>query len=221
MFVTPSGKKFWRFRYMWLGREKMLSMGEYPDTSLELARKKTLDARALLAQNIDPSADRVEKAAQAKVADANTFEAVAKIWFGKQTMADSTRVRDSRILGYLYKEIGSRPIGTVDAAILLAALEAIEQRGAETAHRARILAGKVLPYAITKKLATRDWSVDLKDSLCEVTEEHHPAITEPKAFGPLLLAIDAYQGQPSTVAALRLAPMVFHGTDSRGVCVPR
>ena len=26
--VAPSGKKFWRFRYMWLGREKMLSMGE-------------------------------------------------------------------------------------------------------------------------------------------------------------------------------------------------
>ena len=69
-----------------------------PHTSFELARKKTLDARALLAQNIDPSADRVEKAAQAKVADANTFEAVAKIWFGKQTMADSTRVRDGRIL---------------------------------------------------------------------------------------------------------------------------
>ena len=35
--ITPSGKKFWRIRYMWLGREKMLSMGEYPHTSLELA----------------------------------------------------------------------------------------------------------------------------------------------------------------------------------------
>ena len=94
-FVTPSGKRFWQFRYMWLGREKMLSMGEYPHTSLELARKKVLDARALLAQNIDPSADRVDKAAQAKVADLNTFEA-------KQTLADSTRARDGRILRYLY-----------------------------------------------------------------------------------------------------------------------
>ena len=80
-FVAANGKKFWRFRYQWLGREKMLSMGEYPHTSLELARRKTLEARALLAQNVDPSTDRVEKAAQAKVADANTFEAAAKIWF--------------------------------------------------------------------------------------------------------------------------------------------
>ena len=85
----------------------MLSMGEYPHTPLELARKKTLDARALLAQNVDLSADRVERAAQVKLPDANTFEAVAKVWFGKQTVADSTRVRDGRILGYLYKELGS------------------------------------------------------------------------------------------------------------------
>ena len=69
--VAPSGKKFSRFSYMWLVREKMLSMGEYPHTSLELARKKTFDARALLAHDIDPSVDRVERAAEAKVADAN------------------------------------------------------------------------------------------------------------------------------------------------------
>jgi len=98
-FVTPSGKRFWRFRYQWLGREKMLSMGEFPHTSLALARQKTLAARALLAQNIDPSADRVEKVAQAKVAEANTFKHVAEDWFKKQSMADSTRVRDGRLLG--------------------------------------------------------------------------------------------------------------------------
>ena len=108
-FVAPSGKKFWRFRYQWLGREKMLSMGEYPHTSLELARKRTLEGRALLAQNIDPSADRVERAAQAKAADANTFEAVAKVWFSKQTMADATRVRDGHELeGGQDREPGKR-----------------------------------------------------------------------------------------------------------------
>ncbi len=208
--VATNGKKYWRFRYQWLGREKMLSMGEYPHTSLELARKKTLDARALLAQNIDPSIDRVEKAAEAKIADANTFEAVGKTWFDKQKMADSTRVRDGRILGYLYKELGARPIGTVDAAILLAALEKIEARGThETAHRARTLAGKVLRYAITKKLAIRDWSVDLKDSLSPQTVTHRAAVTNPKQLGKLMLSIYNYDGQPATVAALKLLAMTF------------
>ena len=54
----------------------------------------------------------VWRAAEAKAADANTFEAVGKLWFDKQTMSESTRVRDGRILGYLYKELGLRPIGT-------------------------------------------------------------------------------------------------------------
>jgi hypothetical protein len=50
-FVTPSGKKFWRYRYQWLRREKMLSFGEYPATSLKLAREKRDAARALLAEH--------------------------------------------------------------------------------------------------------------------------------------------------------------------------
>ena len=76
MFGRAQRKKVLGLRYMRLGREKMLSMGEYPHTSLELARRKTLDARA---HNIDPSVDRVERAAEAKVADAITFEAVSTV----------------------------------------------------------------------------------------------------------------------------------------------
>jgi len=79
MFGRAQRKKVLGLRYMRLGREKMLSMGEYPHTSLELARRKTLDARDLLAQNIDPSVDRVKRAAEAKVADANTFAAVSTV----------------------------------------------------------------------------------------------------------------------------------------------
>jgi outer membrane biogenesis lipoprotein LolB len=62
-FVTPNGKKHWRFRYQYLGKEQMLSMGEFPATSLALARKERDDARALLAENINPSKDRKDKLA--------------------------------------------------------------------------------------------------------------------------------------------------------------
>ena len=185
-FVAANGKKFWRFRYQWLGREKMLSMGEFPATSLALARKKRDDARTLLAQNIDPSADRQKKLEQAKVSEANTFQAVGIEWFskrqsaktknGEKIMADATGVRDGRILAYLYKELGFRPIAQIDGQILLAALHTIEARGSETAHRARSLAGKVFRFAITQGKATRDWSVDIKDQLTEVgDEENRPA----------------------------------------------
>jgi hypothetical protein len=34
LLVQPNGSKWWRFRYEWNSKEKMLSMGTYPDTSL-------------------------------------------------------------------------------------------------------------------------------------------------------------------------------------------
>lgn len=58
LLVQPSGGRWWRFRYRYGGREKLLSLGTYPDTSLKLARQKREDARQLLAANVDPSAQR-------------------------------------------------------------------------------------------------------------------------------------------------------------------
>ena len=62
------------------GREKLLSLGTYPDTSLKLARSKLDDLRKQLAAGQDPSAVRKER----KSATANTFEAVANDWLAKQ-----------------------------------------------------------------------------------------------------------------------------------------
>lgn len=84
--------------------------------------------------------DRQQKREHAKVADANTFKTVAEDCFKKQKTAESTRVRDGRILGYLCEEPGARPVAEIDAANLLAAVEKIEARGAhETAHRVNLL----------------------------------------------------------------------------------
>ena len=45
--VSPSGGKWWRLKYRFAGKEKLLSMGTYPDTWLKLAREKRDRARAL------------------------------------------------------------------------------------------------------------------------------------------------------------------------------
>ena len=76
LLVYADGRRGWRFRYRYGGREKLLSMGTYPDTNLKLAREKRDDARSSLAATIDPSAKRqAEKRAQVE-----TFEAVARDW---------------------------------------------------------------------------------------------------------------------------------------------
>jgi Arm DNA-binding domain len=73
MLVTPPGGRLWRLRYRMHGREKLISLGAYPDVTLKRAREKRDDARKLIADGIDPSARRkAERGARAE-----TFEAVA------------------------------------------------------------------------------------------------------------------------------------------------
>src|SRR5690606_8298040 len=91
LLVSPAGK-YWRFNYRYLGKQKTLAVGVYPDTSLEDARGRRDEARALLAKDIDPSLmKRVAKQAK-QHANENTFQAIALEWHVKQsvTWADST-----------------------------------------------------------------------------------------------------------------------------------
>ena len=64
LLVNPNGAKWWRLKYRFDGKEKLLSLGVYPDVGLKDAREKREAARKLLASGVDPSINRkVQKAA--------------------------------------------------------------------------------------------------------------------------------------------------------------
>jgi integrase len=207
--VAPGGGRWWRFKYSLAGREKLLSLGTYPDTGLGSARQRRDDARQLVADGIDPSVKRQE----AKAALANTFEGIAKEWLELQRKKLSARTFEKKagwFKDFLYPYIGRQPITSVTAQDLLRALKRIEVRGLhETAHRARSNAGNVFRYAIATGRAERDVSADLRGALAPVVTTNRAAITEPARVGELLRKIHAYRGQPATEAALKLAPLVF------------
>ncbi len=83
LLIAPAGGKWWRLKYRFGGKEKLLSLGTYPEVSLKQARIKRDTARSQLANGIDPGEHR--KAAKASQADshADSFEIVAREWFGK------------------------------------------------------------------------------------------------------------------------------------------
>ncbi|MDP1557842.1 MAG: site-specific integrase, partial [Nitrosomonas sp.] len=86
----------------------------------------------------------------------------------------------------------------------------IESRGAhEKAQRTREYVGRVFRYAIQTGRAERDPSGDLRGALTPVKAKHHASITDPKAIGALLRAIDGYIGSYTTKCALQLAPLAF------------
>ncbi len=171
--VTPSGGKWWRFKYRYAGKEKRLSVGVYPDVELRKARKRISDARQLLVDGIDPSQNRKATKAATEERAANSFEVVAREWVAKQ-MPNWAKSHGSRVLARfehdIFPWIGGRPVAEVTAPELLTVLRRIEGRGAlETAHRALNTCGQVFRYAIATARAQRDPSGDLRGALPAVT----------------------------------------------------
>ncbi|MFC4307605.1 tyrosine-type recombinase/integrase [Steroidobacter flavus] len=209
LFVTPTGSRLWRLKYRIHGKEKLLALGSYPEVSLKRAREKRDDARSLIADGIDPAAKK--RAEREATADTLAVIADEYIELRREHMSARTLSKARWILDdWLLKYLGSRPIATIKAADILSVCRRLESRGKlETAHRTRALAGRVLRYAVATGRLERDPTADLRGALAPVTVRHHSAITDPQQIGELLRAIDEYQGQPATAAALRLAPLVF------------
>ena len=213
VLVAPTGGKLWRLKYRYAGKEKLLSLGAYPEVSLADARIKRDEARKQLHDGVDPGeARKAVKRARASSA-ANSFEAIAREWHTKfaDTWAPSHADRVLRLLERdVLPWIGHRPIADIAAPELLAVLRRIESRGAlETAHRARIYAGLVFRYALHTGRADRDPASDLRGALPPKRDGHFSAATNPEQLGDLLRALDGYKGSPVVRAALLLAPMVF------------
>lgn len=215
LMVTPSGGKLWRFRYAFSGKEKLLSLGAYPDVSLAGARDRRDQARKQLANGIDPSEQRkAAKATRAGLA-ANTFEVIGREWYAK-AMADKAETTKQKLLRRLevdvFPWIGARPVADLLPADLVRIIERIEQRGAvDLAKRVYNAVGRIFKYAVTKGFANSNpaQTIDLNLILTQKGVQHHASVTDPKAVGELLRAIDGFTGAFITRCALRMAAYTF------------
>lgn len=213
VLVRSSDARYWRMDYRWGGKRRTLALGVYPMVSLAEAREKRNQAKKLLASGIDPSAQRKLEGLLAKAAAENTFRLVSEEWLGKlarEGRAAATLGKITWLLELAYPEIGERPVAAITPPELLTVLRKVEARGRyETARRLRSTCGQVFRYAISTGRAERDPSADLRGALTAPRVKHRAAVTDPKALGAMLRAIDGYNGQPITLAALRLAPLLF------------
>jgi integrase len=211
LLVKPNGK-YWRYKYRFASKEKLLALGVYPDTSLADVRKLHQASRKGLANGIDPNEAKQAQKAADQGTSANSFEVIALEWL--QMRGAKSEGGDKRLNRLLQKDlfpyIGKRPISKITSPDLLRTLRRIESRGAvNTAHRAKQAAGMVFRYAVATGRAERDPSVDLKGALAQPAKTHFKSITEPAEVGPLITAINNYQATPVVMAALKLAPLLF------------
>jgi integrase len=200
-------------QYRYGGKQKTLAFGSYPLLSLSDARVKRDEAKRHLANGSDPS-DKVRLAKIAKlVSSSNTFNLLADEYIAKlirESKADRTVEKARWLLEFTRPLLGQRPVSEIGAVEILAVLRKLEARGRlESARRLRSTISRVFRYAIATARAEDDPTFALRGALATPTVKPRAAITDPKAFGSLLRAIDGFDGQPTTCAALKLMAHLF------------
>lgn len=220
VLVTPSGGKLWRMRYWVDGKEKLLSLGAYPEVSLSQAREARDRARAGLRDGQDPVARKREAALQPKTEE--TFEAVARAWFEQQRRSWTERHADDVITSLkqgIFPALGSIPIRQLTPPMLLQALRKIENRPAvETAHRVRQRVSAVFVYAIGSGLADQDPAAIVRGAMAPLKKGRQPAVTSLDEARTVLRAAESAKAHPVTKLALRLLALsAVRPSEVRGV----
>ena len=217
--VTPSGGKWWRFKYRYEGKEKLLSLGIYPDVPLVSARRRRDEARVLLAgvPPQDPSKKRQDEKAAKAANKTNTFQRWAEKWWQNWHKDKSPRHAEyvkRRLEADIFPSIGNLPINEIEAHQVVETIKAIAERGAlDIAKRSHQMMGQVFRYAIAHNKdskTTRNPAADIKPSdIIESRQKQNYARVELKELPALLRALDASNSLPLTRLAVKLMGLTF------------
>ena len=168
LLVNPDGSKWWRLRYILDGKEKMLSVGTYPDVSLSGAREKALELRKLVVAGDDPSLRRREAKQQLKASVRGAFKSVGEEWHAHKSKgwASETARKAREVLDdYLYPKIGSKAISELSSADVKPVLLYVHERGPRLAVKARQYVNQIVDYAIQEGLREDGKLLSLKGVL--------------------------------------------------------
>lgn len=215
LWVSPNDKKTWMLVYQYRRTQKTLSLGPYPQIALSIARSKRELAKSLLRGDKDPAVEWAPRLAEvSKTSGGDTFEEVAKEFLEKrekaETLSPVTIHKKEWLLSLAYPSLGSKQVRDIRPLDVLETLQELEARGLlETARRLRALIGAVCRYAALTERGETDPTVMLKGAIAAPKVVSRAAITEPMAFGGLLRVVDAFDGEPTTRAALKLMALLF------------
>ncbi len=213
LIVEPAGAKLWRLRYTFGGKEKMLSLGSFPEVSLADARGKRDEALTQLANGINPSDQKKQDRLVAELAGRNTFGAIAEEYVQRleeSGVSEATVNKNRWLLLKLASPLTKRPIAKITPLEILVLLQKHEKAGhRETAKRLRGVIGAVFRLAIATLRATTDPTYALRGALAAPVVKHRPAITDERQLGVLLAQIDEYTGWPTLKAALQFLALTM------------
>lgn len=209
LLVHPNGSRYWRLRYRFLGKEKTLALGVYPEVSLSEARLKRDEARKLIAESIDPCEQKRVKKSVPDVAQ--TFETIARQWHSsnkKWSESHSEKTLKS-LETHVFPFVGSRDITSLKTPDLLVPVKAAEAKEIyEIASRLQQRISAIMRYAAQSGIINYNPAVDMAGALTTVKRQHRPALALSR-IPELLERLDSYKGQPLTRMATKLSLLIF------------
>lgn len=219
LLIQPNGNKWWRYKYRFAGKEKLLALGAYPDVSLADARELHLQARKMLAAGRDPGEAKKEAKRLTLEKHENNFEAIAREWHAKRSHTWTAKYAASalrRLEADIFPKLGRRPIAEILPPEMLAALRFIESRGAhDLAHRVQQVCGQIFTYAIITGRAERNPVNDLRGALTPTVKKHNAYLRAEQL--PEFLQKMATYDNPQTRLAMKFLLLTFVRTgEMRG-----
>ena len=220
LLVTPAGGKLFRLKYRIDGKEKLLSIGKYPEISLQEARQIAEQAKSMRAKGLDPATEKQKKKAERKAALLNTFEHLTQQWHHENLHRWKPNHAE-RILSDMQKDvfpyIGDIPLNDVSVANVKAVIQRVQERGASvTAEKIRQWIGAVFNYAAMLELTDRNPAMPLRGFLEKNETQHMPALPreELTEFYRRLLMVEI---EEKNRIAILLTMLVFlRSTELRG-----
>lgn len=215
IFIKPNGSKLWRYKYRIHSKEKLYSIGSYPQYSLAQVREIHRKLHKMVSEGIDPleyEKDKKQKELQEK---ALTFSIVTYQWLEKhkpEVKPQTYRSKASRIEKYILPFIGHVPIRDLNAQHILSMIKTIEKRGTfEISKRVRQHCSQILSYALACGLVERDYTLDIKGAVIKHKVKHQPALTQPKQVKEFLDALKFNDARlhKQTKLALKLLMLTF------------
>ncbi|MGI4225900.1 tyrosine-type recombinase/integrase [Klebsiella pneumoniae] len=216
LYVPPSGKKVWRMRYRFGGKEKTLVIGPYPEISLTEARAKQSEAKMKMLAGVDPAEQKQAIKKKEKEELADTFGDIFREWHTHKSKVWSKGYADEMMSMFtddILPIIGHLKMDDVEPMVLLKVIRLFEDRGAmERADKARRRCGEVFSYAIVTGRAKYNPSRDLSGAMRGYRKKNYPFLPMHRIH-EFQGALNAYGGWIVT----KIATQILHYTAMRTI----
>lgn len=210
--LHKNGGKYWRYKFRYLGKEKLMSLGVYPETSLAEAREKHRQAHKDVANGLNPVSLKRDDIRQKKQEAKNTFEAIGKDWleYKKTEWSEANYIQTKKRLEKdIFSVIGKTPIKEITHQDLIDLSKSIQARGAnELAKRSIQMSKHIFQYAIINQLTDKNIAEDLKGFVKTPPTKSYASI-DPKDLPDFLMAIDKHKARMHRQSKIALELMML------------